>query len=816
MLCWAIFFSFAIRAHSQVSVARMWNEVQLKAIRQDLARPPVQARNLFHVSLAMYDAWALYDPIASTHLIGQTLGGNYYPFTGYPAILNNDTIASQQMAISFAAYRVLSHRYQISPNATTALARFDSLMIHLGYDTSNHSTAYLGGTPAEVGNYIAEQVILMGYVDGAHESINYANSYYAPVNPWLNTAIAGNANMLDVNRWQPLTIYGALDQNGNPIPSNQVALCHEWGDVLPFSLDVNSAITHTRDGQQYKIYFDPGGPSVLDTLDGYDSLSLHYKWANSMVGIWSSFLDPNDTTMWDISPASSGNLSYFPMSLSDQYTYYDSLQGGDKSTGYALNPVTGLPYSPQWVKRGDYTRVISQYWADGPQSETPPGHWYVMLNQVADHPLFVRKMGGVGNVLTPLEWDVKSYITLGGAMHDAAICAWGLKGWYDSPRPISAIRKMARYGQSSDSTLPSYHKAGLRLIPGFIELIDAADSMAVADPSLIGKIKMKAWKGFSHINNPATDVAGVGWIPAENWMPYQRKTFVTPPFAGYVSGHSTYSRAGAEVMENLTGSEFFPGGLYETLIPANSGFLFFEAGPSTDIALQWAKYKDASNEASLSRIYGCIHPPTDDGRGRYIGSQVAHSAFQKAQMLFNNAPLPVDELHFSVVQTNCSASIQWSATHENNIKQYEVWRSPDGSQFSRLALLQPVGKDISQYAVVDDNPDEQMIYRLIEIDTDNKKNVLAHTAFHLAGCGKAIAELNIFPNPVSTGFHVAIPTSMNTVALAVMDIFGKSLINKTVTSAAETISVSHLAPGNYLVKVIGDDGRVYSFLLRKE
>ncbi|MCC7465797.1 MAG: hypothetical protein IT261_05985, partial [Saprospiraceae bacterium] len=38
----------------QKSVARRWNEVMLEAIREDLARPPVQARNLFHVSMAMW------------------------------------------------------------------------------------------------------------------------------------------------------------------------------------------------------------------------------------------------------------------------------------------------------------------------------------------------------------------------------------------------------------------------------------------------------------------------------------------------------------------------------------------------------------------------------------------------------------------------------------------------------------------------------------------------------------------------------------------------------------------------------------------
>ena len=104
-------------------------------------------------------------------------------------------------------------------------------------------------------------------------------------------------------------------------------------------------------------------------------------------------------------------------------------------------------------------------------------------------------------------------------------------------------------------------------------------------------------------------------------MAYQRPSFVTPPFAGYISGHSTFSRAAAEVMSALTGSEYFPGGMSQFKIKAND-FLVFEEGPSVDMSLQWATYQDASDQTSLSRIWGGIHPPADDLPGRAIGEQI--------------------------------------------------------------------------------------------------------------------------------------------------------------------------------------------------
>ena len=287
---------------------------------------------------------------------------------------------------------------------------------------------------------------------------------------------------------------------------------------------------------------------------------------------------------------------------------------------------------------GDYTRVLAEFWADGPDSETPPGHWFVILNAVSDHRELVRRLGGEGPPLDPLEWDVKTYFALGGAMHDAAIAAWGIKGWYDYIRPVSALRFMAEQGQSSDPARPSWSADGIPLSPGLIELVGADDPHAGADGAHAGKIKVRAWRGPDFVDDPDADSAGVGWILAENWWPYQRPSFVTPPFAGYVSGHSTYSRAAAEVLTALTGDPFFPGGMSGFRVPANE-FLVFEQGPSVDMVLQWATYRDAADQCSLSRIWGGIHPPADDMPGRLIGERVGRDAVRLALLLFGGKRL---------------------------------------------------------------------------------------------------------------------------------------------------------------------------------
>ncbi|MCI5083751.1 MAG: T9SS type A sorting domain-containing protein, partial [Saprospiraceae bacterium] len=326
--------------------------------------------------------------------------------------------------------------------------------------------------------------------------------------------------------------------------------------------------------------------------------------------------------------------------------FYNIFNGGDASAGHDINPYTGEPYEPQMVPRGDYARVLAEFWADGPDSETPPGHWFTILNYVNEQPQLEKRWKGEGPVLSDLEWDVKTYFVLGGAMHDCAISAWSVKGWYDYIRPVSAIRYMAEQGQSSSQNLPSYDPNGIPLIPGFIELVDEDDPLAGDNDEHVGKIKFRSWRGPDYIDNPFSDVAGVGWILAENWWPYQRPTFVTPPFAGFVSGHSTFSRGAAEVLTLMTGDPYFPGGMGEFEAPANE-FLVFEDGPSVDLTLQWATYRDASDQSSLSRIWGGIHPPADDIPGRKIGIEAGVNAFNYAETFINNRTPQISNVEVS-------------------------------------------------------------------------------------------------------------------------------------------------------------------------
>jgi len=577
------------------SIARRWNEQILNAIRRDTPRPPVHARNLFHLAAAMWDAWAAFEPTADGYVVHDKLTAT-------------DVAAARQEAISYAAYRVLAHRYSepLAVGFAVSQSCFTAFMTKLGYDPADQGAT--GDSPRALGNRMGLALIYLGLTDGSSEQTNYKDTTgWTPTNPPLVVDDGGNT-LADPSTWQQLNLAVAETQNGIPVAAGvQGYVGAQWGEVKPF------AMVRPAPGA---IYYDPGAPPAFGPGLAPVLVDLIAR---------ASKLDPTSDETIDISPGAYGNN---PLGTNDGH-------------GHAVNPATGAPYAANVVPLGDFARVLAEFWADGPNSETPPGHWDTLANAVADAPMRPRKLFGLGAEVDPLEWDVKVYFALNAATHDAAIAAWEIKRRFAAGRPISWIRYMASLGQSSDPALVSYHANGLPLVPGLIELItDETTQPGQRHAHLkryLGQVAVRSWRGEP--GDRKTELGGVGWMRGADWIPYQRRTFVTPAFPGFISGHSTFSRAAAEVLAGITGDPAFPGGLGEFRCPANA-YLVFEHGPASDVVLQWGTYYDAADQAGQSRLWGGIHIEPDDFSGRRIGSQVGLAALALARTYYDGTAVP--------------------------------------------------------------------------------------------------------------------------------------------------------------------------------
>ena len=671
-------FLFVAPVRAVPSAAREWNELTLAAIRVNVPNPPGHARNLHHVATAMYDAWAAYDTTAVGYIYNEKIS----PLPGTPAAIE----AARHEAISYAAYRVLRSRFNTaSAGDIASRASFDSKLTALGYSpTIGQAATTLATTPAELGKRIGQAMINWGLADGFSQTA-YPQAYDATVNPNMTTALAmsvtGNNgefpsrnNMqlgvgipagTDPNFWQPLALSASVSQNGIPTPAGiQTYVGVQGLATTPFSLTRTDPLGPWIDSGPPSRLSVPGFPSGSDA--GYKAAALDVLRKSSQL---------NDPTIIDISPGAVGNN---PL-------------GADTGTGYAVNPVTGLPYAPNPVKRGDFARVLAEFWADGPNSETPPGHWHVLANEVSDHPLTVKKIRGTGPVVNDLEWDVKTYFSIAAAVHDAASACWAIKRYYSGPRPITMIRFMGIKGQSSNVGGPSYHSQGLLLETDVVEVvtnITAAFGGKHQDiwnlytqsyePGVfhIGEIAVKSWPGEDFNNAPAPSIAThqatVRWMLAKDWVPFQRKTFNTPAFPGFPSGHSTFSRAAAEALTLLTGSASFPGGFGHHTVTANS--MQIDLGPSAAVDLQWNTYYDAADQAGQSRRWGGIHPSEDDIAARIIGSQVGKAAFALAEKYWTGTIASEAMLPQITVLSGGNVRLTWNAVRGMS---HKVQTSPD-------------------------------------------------------------------------------------------------------------------------------------------
>ena len=444
------------------SVARVWNEPALAELRQGHAPATVQARDLFHLAAAMWDAWAAYDPKADGTIVNLKATAA-------------DPTAARDAAVSYAAYRLLLWRASYGANLQQTFGRLTSTLRSLCYSAGFTSAA--GDSPAALGNRIAAGVIAYGRHDGSLEAAHYADPSYVPQNAPMVVSEPGSS-MHDPTFWQPLALGQVAAQGLAPIPADvQAFVGAQWGHVRGFALPASPR----------GLPIDPGAP---------------------------------------------------PLGLASSRTY----------TGAVLD-------------------VIRASAGRGAIVGSTPVDWNARANAAT---------------ASSLAGDVKLYLALNGALHDAAIAVWGAKRFYQAPRPISMIRYAAFQGQSSDPNAPSYNAEGLQLVPGLTELVTRASS-APGQP----------------LHGLAADLGQVavrtrtGWVLGTRWTPERP----TPPSPGWVSEDSAFAAAAGEVLASATGRSF--------------------AG--------------VAKQAGRSGLEAGIDVPADDNAGGRIGTAVGKSAWSLAQ-----------------------------------------------------------------------------------------------------------------------------------------------------------------------------------------
>jgi hypothetical protein len=157
------------------------------------------------------------------------------------------------------------------------------------------------------------------------------------------------------------------------------------------------------------------------------------------------------------------------------------------------------------------------------------------------------------------------------------------------------------------------------------------------------------------VNEPISNFYFPEITTSRLWLPYQERDFVTPPFPDFVSGHSSFSGAGCEVMTQLFNDDLLDldlhidGSLMYLLSP------IFEHGncdevvdltciniypkssttiptvPAQMVTLRYNSWMDMAIEAGISRIYGGIHLESSNYPGLQVGKIVSKRIIEQFQ-----------------------------------------------------------------------------------------------------------------------------------------------------------------------------------------
>lgn len=442
-------------------------------------------------------------------------------------------------------------------------AIFDALMDDFGYSTELVSIA----SPAALVGIQAGDAVLADFAgDGSNQENGYADTIgYTPVNPSPET-------VNDIASWTPE--YVPTDSGTNL----QNYLTPHWGDVQPFALD--NAESLRPDAPEP--FFNP----IVDATLDFDARTITING-----------LSP-DATRRDLALFQSSLLEALKDDVTPEVRHFlKNLRDFFHGRGEAPIPLTidvsptliGPVINPDFIEQAEAIveasanlttddKVVAEFWEDGGGTAFPPGTWMTFATAVSTRDEH------------DLNEDAQLFFMMANAVFDAGIATWDAKTFYDYSRPISVIRDLGELG-------------------------------------LIGE-----W-GVDHLGNEGYVIEayagaefGTQTILAENFITYQNPLRdPSPPFAEYTSGHSSFSAAGAEILEAFTGSSEF-----DAYVEID--FLIFEGitGLNDPVHLEWETFDEAADEAGISRIYGGIHFEDGDLNGRLLGEQVGEAVYETA------------------------------------------------------------------------------------------------------------------------------------------------------------------------------------------
>lgn len=164
--------------------------------------------------------------------------------------------------------------------------------------------------------------------------------------------------------------------------------------------------------------------------------------------------------------------------------------------------------------------------------------------------------------------------------------------------------------------------------------------------------------------------------------------------------------------------------------------------------------------------------------------------------------LPVRIVSFTVQPQGGQVQLKWTVAEQLYIKEYVAETSTNGTDFTELATV-PATASSAYSAVQARIPAGTNFYRIRIVEFNGTYTFSETRRLNFS----AISNISVFPNPVKESLHInlagAVTTGMVTIQISSVD--GKLQLQQQMNAASQagTINLGKLAPGLYIVRVIG-------------
>jgi hypothetical protein len=181
----------------------------------------------------------------------------------------------------------------------------------------------------------------------------------------------------------------------------------------------------------------------------------------------------------------------------------------------------------------------------------------------------------------------------------------------------------------------------------------------------------------------------------------------------------------------------------------------------------------------------------------------------------NENPLPVEVVGFAGLQNGNSVVLEWITMSEKDNDYFEVERSIDGVNFVAIGRIEGAGdsSDKLSYSFTDNAPEQGCAYyRLVQVDYDGTRTY-AEKIISVNYAASSDISLTVSPNPTRGQFRLSVSGAMGGTA-KLLSQSGKVLRVFDVTETTQTIDISDLPSGIYILNYLSDDKAVHERVVK--